>query len=189
VRANEGWLEVLPHLKVRPAPSLRDNQKQKQTFESFDEGGIYTPRELQEWQHLHSFPSYQKALLTSLSYGSCANTGNCNLQPTDTGISSYDLSRLVPEIEAEMNLWKRFKGWLRLYGDLLAFLALLIIGIKFCSDILVIALAMIQAGPAAAAALTGQIFLYNKSTYNRILRKHRVRQQAEQQEMQTTTGK
>ena len=184
VQANEAWIEVLPHLKVRPAPSIRVNHKKMQNFESFDEGGIYTTRELEEWQHLHSFPAYQKALLTSLSYGSCTNTGNCNLQPADTGINSYDLSRLVPEIEAEMNLWKKFKGWLKINGDLLAFLALLIIGIKFCSDILIIALAMIQAGPAAAAVLCGQIFLYNKSTYNRILRKHRNRQHAEHQEMQ-----
>ena len=188
VQANEAWIEILPHLKVRPAPSSRVNQEQTSTFESFDKGGIYTERELQEWNHLHSFPQYQKALLTSLSYGSCTNTGDCNLQPTDTGINKYDLSRLVPELEAELNLWKKFKEWLRTYGDLLAFMALLIIGIKFCSDIMIIALAMITAGPAAAAALTGQIFLYNKSTYNRMMRKHRARQQADQLEMQSTTG-
>ena len=185
VETNEAWVELLPHLKVRPAPKVKSVQKESQPiFEDFDQGGIYTSRELEEWTHLHSFPAYQKALLTSFSYGSCANTGNCKIQSTDTGIDAYDLQRLVPEIEDSVNLWKQFKNWLHLYGDLLAFLALTIIGIKLLSDILVICIAMIQAGPAAAAVLCCQIFLYNRSVYNKMMRKHKTRKPSDHHEMQ-----
>ena len=194
VHSEEGWIEILPHLKTRPSPLPYQPTGTLSPIHHADysHGGLYSDRELQEWQHELSFPSYHKALLKSISYGSCLQQGHC---PTakDSDIQTYDLNKLVPNLIQEVDIIAKFKNFLHLYGDLMAFLCLLIIGIKLVSDVVLILVTAMRAGPAAAAALVTSLYLYNRSTYQRIMKRHRQmtrnpEEQAEQIPLQPSTA-
>jgi hypothetical protein len=173
IRANEGWIQILPHLKIRPDPLEKaPDGIVVPSHKDFSHGGLYSDQELADWVHEVSFPSYHQALLKAISYGSCVDDGSCSTQNQVEGITPYDLSKLIPEIESKLNLWGRLKEWLHVYGDFLALLCLIIIGFKLVSDIIMIALTMMKAGPAAAAALICSLYLYNRQTYRRLMRKH-----------------
>ena len=124
-----------------------------------------------EWKHQLSFPSYHHALLKSISYGACVQEGLC---PTaeDSDIQAYDLNHLIPTLQNELDLLAKFQNFLKVWGAFMAFTCLVIIGIKFVSDLVLISVTVFRAGPAAAAALIASLYLYNRSTYQRIMRKH-----------------
>ena len=131
-------------------------------------------------------------MLKSISYGSCLQQGHC---PTakDSDIQTYDLNKLVPNLIQEIDIIAKFKNFLHLYGDLMAFLCLLIIGIKLVSDVVLILVTAMRARPAAAAALVTSLYLYNRSTYQRIMKRHRQmtrnpEEQAEQIPLQPSTA-
>ena len=177
VKSDQGWIELYPHIKSRPAPIAKPPQDNLPTFHHTDysHGGIYSETELKEWQHTLSFPVFHEATLKAITYGSCVQTGNCPTTSDDDDIQRYDLTHLIPTIEHDLNLLARFKAFLKTNGDLMAFLCLTIIGIKLLSDIILISITTLRAGPAAAAALITSLYLYNRSTYQRILRRHRQR--------------
>ncbi|MCP3665633.1 MAG: hypothetical protein GY696_24565, partial [Gammaproteobacteria bacterium] len=123
IKANEAWIEVTPLLKVRAAPLELDSEVSKMNFTNYSHGGLYTSSELAEWMHTLTFPKYEKATLKLLAYGFCSSSGNCRPAEED-GIQEYSLSQLLPELEAEMDLWGRFRAAIREYGDLAAFACL-----------------------------------------------------------------
>jgi len=66
----------------------------------------------------------------------------------------------------------------------MAFTCLVIIGIKFVSDLVLISVTVFRAGPAAAAALIASLYLYNQSTYQRIMRKHNKKRNRDPEDQQ-----
>lgn len=182
IRTNKGWVEVLPHLKIRPEPLKQlPHSTQPVDHVDYSHGGLYSDQELKEWKHQISFPSYHKALLKSLSYGSCLHDGSCSTTE-NSDIKRYDLDTLIPNLQNELNIINRFKNFLKTWGDLMAFVCLVIIGIKFLTDLVLITVTTLRAGPAAAAALVASLYLYNRATYQRIMRRHQQKQEQVQQE-------
>ena len=166
IKANEAWIEVTPLLKVRAAPLELDSEVSKMNFTDYSHGGLYTSSELAEWMHTLTFPKYEKATLKSLAYGFCSSSGNCRPAEED-GIQEYSLSRLLPELEAEMDLWGRFRAAIREYGDLAAFACLALFAVKFLSDIVMIGMTLLQLGPRAAAIFIMRLYFYNKRQYDK----------------------
>ena len=169
----QGWIEILPHLKSRPKPLKKLPQGSLHIeHHDYSHGGLYSDQELQEWKHELSFPSYHQALLKSITIGTCLQEGRC---PTaeESDIQAYDLNHLIPTLENELDLISKFKNFLKMWGDLMAFICLVILGIKFMSDLVLISITTLRAGPAAAAALIASLYLYNRSTYQRIIKKHK----------------
>ena len=169
----QGWIEILPHLKSRPKPLKKLPQGSLHIeHHDYSHGGLYSDQELQEWKHELSFPSYHQALLKSITIGTCLQEGRC---PTaeESDIQTYDLNHLIPTLENELDLISKFKNFLKMWGDLMAFICLVILGIKFMSDLVLISITTLRAGPAAAAALIASLYLYNRSTYQRIIKKHK----------------
>ena len=177
VKTLQGWVEILPHLKIRPAPLEHLPQEIQPTIhEDYSRGGLYSTQELAEWKHELSFPTFHQALLKSLSYGSCLQDGRC---PTaeNSDIQPYDIDHLIPNLERGIDLWSRFRAFLKENGDNMAFACLFILSIKFLSDLVLISVTVMRAGPAAAAALIASLYLYNQRTYQRILQRHQQRHQ------------
>ena len=184
VKTLQGWVEILPHLKIRPAPLEHLPQEIQPTIhEDYSRGGLYSTQELAEWKHELSFPTFHQALLKSLSYGSCLQDGRC---PTaeNSDIQPYDMDHLIPNLERGIDLWSRFRAFLKENGDNMAFACLFILSIKFLSDLVLISVTVMRAGPAAAAALIASLYLYNQRTYQRILQRHQNinRQPADKEE-------
>lgn len=170
VQTQDGWVEITPTLKSRPAPLVASAPGTAPIQHTdYSHGGLYSDSELMDWYKQVTFPSYHQALLRSISYGSCVPDGGC---ATSDDIVPYDLNNLIPEIEKKFNIWKTFTEFLHEYGDIAAFLCLFILTFKFLVDVLMISLTLMRAGPAAAIAMFAQLYLYNRETYRRIMRKH-----------------
>lgn len=173
IKANEGWVQLTPLPKKCPPPMdmpLPGDPPAK--FDDFSHGGLYSAAELTEWQHQLTFPSYHKALLQSITYGVCQHEGRCPVGHAH--IDAYDLGKLVPEVATKLTLFAGLTQFLHTYGDLMALICLVILTIKFASDILCITLAAIRAGPGAAAAMFGQIYLVNRATYQKLMRRYQA---------------
>ena len=184
VKSLQGWIEILPHLKIRPTPLKNLPQGSLPiVHHDYSHGGLYSDQEMAEWKHQLSFPSYHHALLKSISYGAWVQEGLC---PTaeDSDIQAYDLNHLIPTLQNELDLLGKFQNFLKVWGDFMAFTCLVIIGIKFVSDLVLISVTVFRAGPAAAAALIASLYLYNQSTYQRIMRKHNKKRNRDPEDQQ-----
>lgn len=171
IRANEGWLQLNPLPRKCPAPlDMPSPNDPPLVLTDYSHGGLYSTAELAEWQHQITFPAYHKALLQSISYGSCTHDGSCS--NTQSDIVPYDLSKLVPAVEQKLNLFSGLNRFLHKYGDLMALICLLVLSFKFFTDIICILLAAARAGPGAALAMFSQLYLFNRATYLKIMRRH-----------------
>ena len=83
----------------------------------------------------------------------------------------YTLNNLIPDLERRLDMWTKLKNWLNTYGDLMALLCLIILGIKFLTDLICVALTFLRVGPGAAIALIAHLYLYNKNAYQKLMRK------------------
>ncbi|MCP3662614.1 MAG: hypothetical protein GY696_08995 [Gammaproteobacteria bacterium] len=91
----------------------------------FSAAGLYSQKEIQEWQGKMLFRSYRKANLGAVAYGSCVAVGECAVAGTDN-IPVYSLSKLSPGTLNPLAVWTRFRGWLREWGDILALVCIII---------------------------------------------------------------
>ena len=174
VQAEEAWVELLPHIKQIAAPlTFSPSTIAISPVEDFANSGLYTQSEINEWQHLLSFPSYREALLAEISLGNCIVDGSCPPQHSDGQLPLYSLTKLREELNEKLNIFKRVDKFIRLYGDYLAALVLLIFVFKFLMNFVLTAITLLRAGPAAATAILQQLCLSQKRKYNKILRQYR----------------
>jgi hypothetical protein len=178
VKAREGWVQITPTLKIRPEPLEMTETSPTANFTDFSHGGLYTEQETADWLHTITFPSYATASLQEIAYGLCVGTGNCEQQQT-AGLPIYTLDNLIPDLEKKLNIWGRLKDFLHEWGDLMALLCLVILGIKFLADLVCIVLTMLRVGPGAALALIGHLYLYNRKTYRKIMKRSQTNNKQE----------
>ncbi|MCP3664164.1 MAG: hypothetical protein GY696_17015 [Gammaproteobacteria bacterium] len=77
------------------------------------------------------------------------------------------MDRLLPALEADLDLWGRFCTTVKEYGDFVAFACLALFAIKFLSDVVMIGMKLLQLGPRAAAVFIMQLYFYNKRQYDK----------------------
>ena len=180
IRTEAGWVEINPHIRSTKEPadySTRTNQP----FHHQDASkmGLYTPAEMQSWEELVSFPTFQAALLTELSWGTCVHQGDCE---ATEAVQEFDMSRLYPEAMEDLNIWQLMKKKIKQYGDTLALLVLIFISFKILVDILLILMTLYQEGPAAVLALAVSMWMSNQQKYQRIRKKSRKMRQVRRKE-------
>ena len=185
VKSKEGWIQLTPAIIKTQAPMEMTIDTPLVNWTDFSHGGIYTERERAEWLHTLTFPSYTEASLKEITYGLCIGDGNCN-QLSTNNLPLYTLDNLVPDMEREIDLWSSVKSWLHEYGDLMAFACLVILGLKFITDLICIILTFLRVGPGAAIALVAHLYLYNKHSYQKLMRKKKADTRTERREPTTT---
>ncbi|MCP3664256.1 MAG: hypothetical protein GY696_17490 [Gammaproteobacteria bacterium] len=57
--------------------------------------GLYSVKELEDWQGKMLFPCYKKATLGAVAYGNCLAVGECTATGADN-IPVYNLAKLSP---------------------------------------------------------------------------------------------
>ena len=77
----------------------------------------------------------------------------CGIQHLLPHLPMYTLDNLIPDLERKLDVWTKIKSWLHDYGDMMALLCLIFLGIKFLTDLICIALTFLRVGPGAAIAL------------------------------------
>ena len=183
----ETWIE-LPTMKTVQEPQ-KDHiiGNHRGLHVTWTRGGLYTNQELQSWESLLRFPEYKKALLHTLSLGSCIHASQCS---TTEGQDSYDLSTLIPMIKpgTTYNPLAQIREWIRQEGDLLAFFVILIVIGKLIIDITLIAIIILQEGLSVGAIYIMQIYLHNVTTFKKMKKRNKIRKTRRQNQSSDTDG-
>ena len=129
----------MPHLAWQQEPAqLQKDQQWTAEAEDLSSAGLYSPKEIEEWQGSMLFPSYRKATLGAVAYGNCLAVGECTAEGAGN-IPVYSLAKLSPGTLNPLGAWNQFRGWLREWGNVLALI---------CIHVCTILMAAMKAGPA-----------------------------------------
>ena len=108
---NNGWITISDTIHEVTPPETRTITAKTLHHESFAKKGMYTANELEQWEAIASWGTFQDAVGTRVAKGVCASeSGPCRVQP---GVStSYDLRRLlsVPDLVSPFH---KFNVWVR----------------------------------------------------------------------------
>ena len=178
IRTTDGFVELSDHQKrVKDPPEFHQEEEDRTKHRDRSNSGFYTEKELMQWERMISLPTYQKALLSELSWGTCVNQEECG---ANAEVQQYDLTRLMPEVIKEMNIWNKIKKTIHEYGDELAFLVIVMVIIKLLTDIVLISLALLREGPGAALALIINLYISNSVKYRKIRDRNRKMKKQEE---------
>ena len=148
IKAKEGWITLNPDIKKVQPPLQMPFKHYRLNHASLVGGGLYTEYELTSWrQHLDD-RNFQDALMGTLSYGVCVNSGSCK-ESTSAATSStnFDLTRLNPlTIVEDLNIWEKLDKFLRGYTTYLCVIIIIIETIKLLSMIVVYVTTLLQQG-------------------------------------------
>ena len=150
--SNTTWVAVTPALVPVAAPEqLTLEEDNAVDHLDMSVSGPYTEAEQREWEQILEYPSYHKALLKSVTIGSCVETDSCAAGVSDS-ITRYDLTGLTRSYE-ELNIFARVDKAIREYGDYLAAIVLVVMAVRMIVHVSVMVMAYLQGGPAMALAI------------------------------------
>ena len=164
------WLE-LPTLKTVQPPAITTLlQTQQSQVLNVARGGLYTDSKIRSWEDLLNFPTYQEALFSSLSLGSCIGAGIC---PQVDHQVPYDLNRLIQLEQQVMNPLSILKKFAAEYGGICAILVLIYTIGKLVINMTLITLILIREGGQATLAFLVQSLASPFVKYKQVRRRHR----------------
>ena len=178
VRTTTGWVTIRPHVSSTTPPA--EGKPEMPTtikHEDLHNGGLYTQSEKKAWEMLISFPHYHEALLKSISWGSCVQTGLCHQEQMETiGVTNYDINRLIPSLEP-LNPFEAIRKWVRTNGDYLALICIAGFLLKLLVDIVILMVTLYNEGPAAVTAMLVLMLCSTRNNYRKIRRRNRRQQE------------
>ena len=124
IKTNEGWI-AMPGLSPIKDPSQFEGSTNNLTHEDMSRGGLYTNEEINEWEQFITYGTFRESLLNSISTGACVHRDICKTD-NQLGLPSYNIDRLMEEVEDEMNPFSKLKAWIEKYGAYLSALIILV---------------------------------------------------------------
>ena len=146
IQTENQWVELSPHLRRATAPANTFPMDETNVeHEDVTHSGIYTAAELEEWNLITQYPSYQKALVNEIALGSCSVTGRCGYQSSSStpGIQPYDLNQLLQKSIDSLDIWEQVDRWIMAKGAYLAALVLLLTMAQWLLNIILLSMALI----------------------------------------------
>jgi len=173
VKTHTGWITLNPHLTPTAEPERgRPEVPVQITHEDMHASGLYTQAQREAWEALITFPQYHQAILKSVSWGSCRNTGDCSKESAAMeSMTGYDLSRLIPDV-SDLDIWSQFKNWVESNGAWLALIVIAMTIIKLVINLAILSITLIKEGPAALLALITLLCCQGRQTYKKVKRRN-----------------
>ena len=176
VKTMTNWIELSPHIKIVPEPQANKHRpKAHIRHKSFVDGGLYTNTELINWENLLNFPTYQKALLTGVSLGSCIKEGQC--QEESGEVRTYDFDRLIPGVMEKLDFMATIRKWIETNGAYLSAGVIVLVAFKILVDVTLITLTLVKEGPRAAAAMLVALYWNSRHQMRTIQRRNQREQE------------
>ena len=167
VQSSEGWITLNPQPTQVQAPAELPLEHYVVHHNDLARGGIYTTTELENWQDHLEEGNYADAIVGTLSYGVCVNSGNCGNEG-DTS-ENFDLSRLTPLVETleQLSPWAQLDKFLTKNAAYLAAIVILIETIKVLITIIIMITTFLREGIQGLIAIAfmtccGQLHKYQK---------------------------
>ena len=178
VKSNEGWIEILPELKPITAPRVYQHRTTELQSEDYKNSGLYTTNELEEFQHLLTFPDYRKALLTEVTLGNCVANKQCSSISTNSGITPYNFNQLIPKLAEQFDFLSSLDAFIRQNGDYLAFSVIVLVAFKLTVNVIILIITWMRAGPSGALAFITHLCCTQRVTADKIVRRRmRIRRE------------
>ena len=149
VQTKEGWVS-LPELRPIKEPNqfVKD---QNVTHEDMSRGGLYTGKELEQWEQFIAYGNFRSSLLSSISTGACVHRDICKSDEME--LPRYNLDRLIEEANEKMNVFAKIDKMIRTNGAYLAAIVILVWLARVSLWIALIFNTMIREGKNVAVAL------------------------------------
>ena len=167
IQSNEGWITLNPQPTQVQAPAELPLEHYVVHHNDLAGGGMYTTTELENWQDHLEEGNYADAIVGTLSYGVCVNSGSCGNEG-DTS-ENFDLSRLNPLVETleQLSPWAQLDKFLTKNAAYLAAIVILIEVIKVLITITIMVTTFLREGIQGLGAIAfmtccGQLHKYQK---------------------------
>ena len=181
ILTREGWVSISPEIKKIDPPETLPLDNYKSHHIDLSKGGLYTPAELDSWRRNLEDGTYTEAVVGTLAYGTCVNSGSCG---TTSSSVNYDLAKLNPfaKLEEELGFYEKIKAWLTENVVLLCVLVLLLEFIKLLITITVIVTTVIKEGVQGLKAIIIMTFCSGYENFRKLRKRARRNRNQEERE-------
>lgn len=167
------WVEFNPDPRQITTPSALPVKAQAFEHEDLSSGGLYTDLELNAWKRHLELGDLHDAVVKTITYGHCANTGECAPSP---GIPQSNLKFISAEAMMLHDTWNfagKIDEFLRAASGYLSAIVILLETIKFLNFMAAIAITTAKDGIQGCKALIYSLCCHPHNMANRIVRRHR----------------
>jgi hypothetical protein len=186
IHTNEGWITLSPSPKQVQTPEKLPITHYLINHKDLVGGGIYTQDELKNWRDHLEDGTFQDAIMGTLTYGVCVNSGDC--EGADGSSANYDLSRLNPLLKGlqQLDMWTQLDNFLKEYATYLAVVVILIETFRLFSMVILFITTLMREGLSGLLAIMfmtccGEIHKYQKIRRRR--KRHRDQEEMELQDV------
>ena len=167
------WVELNPNPRQITTPAALPVKAQTFQHEDLSRGGLYTDLELDAWKKHLELGDIHDAVIKTITFGHCANTGDCATSP---GIPQSNLKFISAEammIHATWNFASRIDDFIRTTSGYLSAMVILLESIKFLNFMAAVAFTIAKDGIQGCKALIYSLCCHPHNMANRIARRHR----------------
>jgi hypothetical protein len=174
IRTEENvWVELNPNPRQISTPSALPFEEHAFQHEDLSSGGLYTDLELKAWKAHLELGDVHDALVKTITYGHCANTGACAPSP---GIPQSNLKFLSADAMMLANTWNfasKIDDFIRTTGGYISAVVIIIEAIKCLNFMTAVALTTAKDGVEGVKALIYSLCCHPHNVASRIARRQR----------------
>ena len=171
----EGWIEIGHRIKPRQQP-LKNLQlglsDEEQQHIHVNQVSLYTPEEEAAWRDLLAFPQFERAVNKRVSIGACLHHQACQQEVTRYQVPTFDINQMASDMEEKLNPFHKILEFIHQYGDIMAFIVIVLYSVKFIMDVTMILWTAAQGGPGACIGLISRMYLSNVESFRRVRRRY-----------------
>ena len=173
ILVKEGWVSIDPEIKKIDPPEHLPLDNYKSNHIDLAKGGLYTSDELANWRQHIEDGTYTDAIMGTIAYGTCVNSGNCG--STSSSSINYDLGKLNPleNLEKELNFYNKVNKWLEQNVAKLCVLVLFIEIVKMLITITVLVTTVIKEGIDGLKAIFIMTFCSGYENFRKLRKRAR----------------
>lgn len=174
VKTDSGvFISLNPEIaKIPTPPSHTPYSNMTNLEESFSSSGLYTELEVQSYSLLTEFPSYKKALLNEISYGTCSHAQCHPVMTQERDFPDFDLSKLTNmenKMDDMMHPAHYIEKWVDSYAKYCSLIISVFFTCKIVCELLTILVVGTLCGLPAALNLFCEYYGYNIGQARRTL--------------------
>ena len=141
--------------------------------EDLSQGGLFTDGELESWRKHIELGDLQNAVTKTISYGICAEDGNCDASPGIPGNNLRFINNEADTLTSSWNITTKIHKFVQDSGAYLSLIVLILELIKFLNFTAAIAFTIAREGIEGCKALVWILCCHPHQAADRVNRRHR----------------
>ena len=167
------WIEFKPTIHKIAEPLDLPIHTQTIEHKDLSQGGLFTDGELESWRKHIELGDLQNAVTKTISYGICAEDGNCDASPGIPGNNLRFINNEADTLTSSWNITTKIHKFVQDSGAYLSLIVLILELIKFLNFTAAIALTIAREGIEGCKALVWILCCHPHQAADRVNRRHR----------------